>query len=187
AESGELSEFSVIHIATHALIDDRLPEQSALVLSLCDLPDQLTAAINGERIYDGMITAGEVMREWRLNADLVALSACESGLGMRIAGEGYIGFSNAFLQAGARSLVVSLWQVQDRATSMLMQRFYENCYGRGGSDGPGSNKPMDKAQALREAKIWLMNYVEEDGSRPFAHPYFWSAFVLMGDRGYLRD
>lgn len=186
AESDAIGGFSVIHIATHALIDNSRPERSALVMSLCDLPDPLEAAVNGERIFDGLVTAGEIMREWRLDADLVTLSACETGLGKRVGGEGYIGFSNAILQAGARSLVVSLWKVRDRATAMLMQRFYANCLGR--YAGPDESlSPMGKAKALQEAKIWLRNYTDEEGDRPFDHPFFWSAFILIGERGEIRN
>ncbi|MBN2071737.1 MAG: CHAT domain-containing protein [Candidatus Krumholzibacteriota bacterium] len=184
AVKGTLSSFSIIHIATHALIDDRYPERSSLVLSQAGLPDPVKAALEGRRIYDGLLSAGEIVREWDLDADLVNLSACETGLGMRLAGEGYIGLSHAFFQSGARSMVVSLWKVEDRATTRLMKRFYENYFGaytdvRNG----GENTPMPKAEALTEAKNWLMNLEDEDGSRPYEHPFYWSAFILIGDGG----
>jgi len=182
AESGELGEFGTIHIATHALVDDEEPGRSALVLSQVGVPDPLEAAMAGARIYDGLVTAQEILREWDLNADLVTLSACETGLGKAVMGEGYVGFAHAFLQAGARSLLVSLWKVEDTATSLLMLRFYENWLGeyddeRGGHRG----EPMSKAEALQEAKQWLRNYTDEYGRRPYEHPYYWSAFTLMGD------
>jgi CHAT domain-containing protein len=75
ASSGEIGGFGAIHIATHALVDDRRPERSALVLSQVDLPDPLESAVAGGRIYDGLVTAGEILGEWDLDADLVTLSA----------------------------------------------------------------------------------------------------------------
>ena len=187
ARSGGLARFGTIHLATHALVDDEQPERSALVLSQVGLPDPLEAAVSGERIYDGLLTAQEIVREWRMNADLVTLSACETGLGKEIVGEGYIGFAHAFLQAGTRSLLVSLWKVEDRATSLLMRRFYENRAGayedeRGGRTG----EPMTKAAALREAKRWLRGYTDDQGREPYGHPYYWSAFILIGERGQMR-
>jgi CHAT domain-containing protein len=182
AESGRLSSYSTIHVATHALVDDRYPERSALVLSQVGLPDPVHAAERGERIYDGLLTAKEIVREWDLDADLVTLSACETGLGKEVVGEGYIGFAHAFLQAGARSLVVSLWKVEDEATSLLMRRFYENRFGRYGDTRDGlTGEPMSKAAALREAKQWLREHTDEQGRRPYEHPYYWSAFILIGD------
>ena len=179
-----LRDFSTIHIATHALVDDARPERSALVMSRVDLPDPAESAISGTRIYDGLVTANEIVREWALDADLVTLSACETGLGREVHGEGYIGFSHAFLQAGARSLLVSLWKVEDRATSLLMQRFYENYFGRYSEKRNGKKgKPMTRAEALREAKQWLRNYTDDTGRKPFEHPFYWSAFILIGERG----
>ncbi len=183
AESGELGEFGTIHIATHALVDDERPERSALVLSQVDLPDPLEAAMADTRIYDGLVTAKDIVREWDLNADLVTLSACETGLGKKVMGEGYVGFAHAFLQAGARSLLVSLWKVEDTATSLLMRRFYENWRGEYADERNGrTGEPMAKADALQEAKHWLRNYTDEYGEQPYEHPYYWSAFVLIGDR-----
>jgi CHAT domain-containing protein len=181
AASGSLKEYGTIHLATHALVDDEHPENSALVLSQVDLPDRLTAAMSGERLYDGLLTAKEIVSEWRLDADLVTLSACETGLGLEVVGEGYVGFAHAFIQAGARSLVVSLWKVDDRATALLMRRFYQNCSGAPEDDEAAQGTGvMTKAEALAEAKDWLRNYEEESGLHPFEHPYYWSGFVLIG-------
>ena len=137
----------------------------------------------GTRIYDGLLTAGEILREWELAADLVTLSACETGLGKEISGEGLVGLAHAFLQVGARSLLVSLWAVPDRATSLLMQRFYENRLRSYGDERSGQmGAAMSKAEALREAKRWLREYRTEDGGQPYEHPYFWSGFILIGAR-----
>jgi len=183
ADIRELKEFGTLHFATHGFVDDQRPERSALILSQVDLPNPLEAAMAGTRIFDGLVSAKEIVREWKLDADLVTLSACETGLGKVVGGEGYVGFAHAFLQAGARSLLVSLWKVEDRATSLLMQRFYENWTGtykdaRHGHKGAS----MSKAEALQEAKQYLRTYTGGQGERPFEHPYFWSAFILIGDR-----
>lgn len=173
AVSGELKEFRTIHLATHALADQEHPDRSCLILSQVGLPDALEQVRKGERLYDGRLTVGEILREWRLDADLVTLSACETGLGRQVRGEGVVGFSHAFLQVGARSLLVSLWPVEDRATALLMERFYGNWWQRG----------MGKAEALREAKAWLRDYTDTGGRRLYEHPFFWSGFVLVGERG----
>jgi len=157
--AGQLGGYDVIHLATHALVDAVRSDRSALVLSQVDRSDDV----------DGLLTTSEVMAGWRLNADLVTLSACETGLGRPAPGEGYLGFTQAFLAAGARSVLVSLWQVDDRATALLMQRFYANLL----EDGLG------KAAALQEAQGWLRRY-EAGGRRPFADVRYWGAFVLVG-------
>jgi CHAT domain-containing protein/tetratricopeptide (TPR) repeat protein len=182
-DDGQLPTYGYIHFATHALVDNKHPDRSALVLTQVDLPDALESARAGERIYDGLVTAREILRNWKIDADLVTLSACETGLGKVIGGEGYVGFSHAFFQAGARSLLVSLWKVDDCASSLLMQRFYENLTGsyterRGGSPG----ETMNKSNALKEAKRWLRNWTDDEGNKTYAHPAFWSAFILIGDR-----
>jgi len=182
AESEALRRFDVIHLATHALIDDESPEKSALVLSQIDLPDPLAAALEGSRVCDGLVTAKEITREWALDADVVALSACRTGLGREAVGEGYIGLSHAFFRAGARSVIVSLWKADDQATALLMRRFYRNWLGsRDPSPNRGPRRRTPKAQALSEAKLWLRAYEDEQGDHPYEHPYFWSAFVLLGD------
>jgi CHAT domain-containing protein/tetratricopeptide (TPR) repeat protein len=181
AETGALREYVSMHFATHALMDDEYPERSALVLSQVGLPDPLEAVMAGKRIYDGLATSKEIVMEWELDADLVTLSACETGLGKKVGGEGYIGLSHAFFQAGARSVLVSLWKVEDQATSMLMKRFYENYFGKYKGKRNGKRKrAMPKAEALREAKYWLKTFTDESGQKPYEHPYFWSSFILMG-------
>ncbi len=182
AEAGVLKTFDTIHLATHALVDDLSPQHSALVLSQTNLPDPLDAIAGGSRFYDGLLSAREIVREWDLDADLVTLSGCQTGLGRQVDGEGYLGLASAFLQAGARSLVVSLWKAEEEATTMLMTRFYENLAGRDENTPPAgvSKKPVSKAKALHDAKAWLRSYQAPDGSRPFQHPTYWSGFVLIG-------
>ena len=137
----------------------------------------------GERIFDGKVTAKEILREWELDADLVTLSGCQTALGKAVGGEGYIGLAHAFLQVGARSLIVSLWDVEDKATSLLMQRFYENYTGSYEDERMGrKGEPMRKAVALSEAKRWLRNYTDQaEWEPPYAHPYYWAGFILIGD------
>ncbi len=118
---------------------------------------------------------------------------------------GFLGFSQALFLAGARSLVLSLWEVDDTATALLMKRFYENLLGR----RPGLNRPLSKVEALQEAKHWLRCLTDEEvaqlqgqfpkearsqihqggvsaspaSGHPFEHPYYWSAFILIGEPG----
>ncbi len=181
ATTGDLRRFSILHFATHALVDNVRPERSAIVLSTADLPDPVASALRGERIYDGLVTAGKIVREWKLDADLVVLSACETALGRSVRGEGYVGLAHALLQVGARSVIVSLWSVNDRATSLLMQRFYHDWLGGVAGGGVIGARRVTKAEALAEAKRWLRDYTDPDGRHPFAHPFYWSAFILMGD------
>ncbi|MFC1573283.1 CHAT domain-containing protein, partial [Candidatus Eisenbacteria bacterium] len=183
ADGGQLRTYGTIHLATHALVMDDKPDHCSLILSQIDLPDALEAAITGTRHFDGILTIREILRDWELDADLVTLSACKTALGYFVEGEGLWGFAHAFLQVGARSLLVSLWRVDDEAASLLMQRFYENQWGEyEGERGGRHGEPLPKAEALQEAKLWLREYQDEEGRRRFAHPYYWSAFVLIGHR-----
>jgi CHAT domain-containing protein/tetratricopeptide (TPR) repeat protein len=210
AAEGVLGQFRYLHFATHGMLDTRSPMHSALILSQDRLPDSLTQLQAGRPTYDGRLTAEQILHGWRLDADLVTLSACETGLGKFSEGEGYLGFSQALFVSGARSLMLSLWQVDDASTELLMTRFYENLLAR----RPGLQKPMTKAEALAEAKAWLRGLKAEEvqqvagglvrgldtetarGKRvaqpanqpgpaarpyPYAHPYYWAGFILLGD------
>jgi CHAT domain-containing protein len=181
ARSGQLSRFRILHVASHALVDDRAPDRSAVVLSRVGLPDALAAALRGERAYDGLWTAKEIVRECRLDADLVTLSGCRTGLGREAPGEGYLGLAHALFQAGARCLLVSLWAVDDRASALLMERFYTNLLRGERSEETSIRPASSKAVALRDAREWLRTYVDETGARPFEHPAYWAPFILIGD------
>lgn len=180
AATDALGDFNAIHLATHALIDEDLPERSVLVLSQTDLPDPYKAVLREERIFDGLLSLKEISREWDLDAELVTLSGCQTALGRRTRGEGLIGLQHALLQVGARNVVLSLWKVDDSATSLLMGRFYQNLT-RSGRDPeeaqPGVTGP---AESLREAKQWLRGYTDPNGDRPFIHPVYWAGFILVG-------
>jgi CHAT domain-containing protein len=141
-----------LHFATHARMDEQRPEASGLLLARqADSPE------------DGVLQIAEVFK-LKLQAELVVLSACETGLGRTLNGEGVIGLTRAFMSAGARSVAVSLWQVADASTAELMAGFYRRLEREG-----------DKAEALRRAKQELI----EAGR--YAHPYFWAPFVLSGE------
>jgi CHAT domain-containing protein len=203
AGAGRLAEFRFIHLATHGQIDDQAPRQSALILAQDQLPPPAELVRLGRTPLTGRLTLHQIHQSWKLQADLVTLSACRSGAGTAGGGDGNIGFSQALLLAGARSVVLSLWQVDDTATALLMVRFYENLLGK----RQGAAKPMPKAEALQEAKRWLRQLTRAEAEtrlanlpeaarglrlepatqppaptdRPFEHPYYWSAFVLIGD------
>ncbi len=155
--SKELSGAEHIHFAVHAAICEQRPERSALILALDEDPAE-----------DGLLQVREILG-LQLSADLVTLSACDTGLGKQITGEGVVGLSRAFLHAGARSVTVSLWQIEDQSSAQLMAEFYRNLEG---SDGHG-----DRAEALRQAQLTVLG---QGGRR--AHPLYWAPFVLIGSR-----
>lgn len=150
-----MSRARFIHFATHAIFDDRLPLNSALVLSI---PDKRS---DGQE--NGLLQAWEIFEQVRLDADLVVLSACQTGLGKELSGEGLIGLTRAFQYAGAHSVVASLWSVDDRRTADLMRRFYTSLRG-------GASKDVALQTAQREM-------IRSTAS----HPFYWAAFTLSGD------
>jgi CHAT domain-containing protein/Tfp pilus assembly protein PilF len=147
--SDKLKGFRYLHLATHGQTNNAKAFESALILANDKLPKELPRA--GQKHYDGRLTANEVLENWKLEAELVTLSACESGLGRPGGGDGLLGFAQAFLLAGSRSVCLSLWKVDDAATALLMDRFYQNLLGQ----REGLSRPMPKAAALAEAKQWL--------------------------------
>jgi CHAT domain-containing protein/tetratricopeptide (TPR) repeat protein len=149
----ELDDFRYIHFATHGFLDELHPGRSGIILSRA--PDSKE---------DGILQTGEIMR-LKLNADIVTLSACSTGLGKLVNGEGVLGLTRAFFYAGARNVVVSLWNVNDSATATLMQSFYLNL-----------RRGLSKNEALRQAKLSLLR----SSQRSWHHPYFWAAFVMQG-------
>jgi CHAT domain-containing protein len=145
----------IVHFATHGFADEELPLESGLALSL---PDRWR-----EGTENGLLQAWEVFEQVRLDADLVTLSACETGLGQEVVGEGLLGLLWAFQYAGARTVLASLWSVNDEATGELMRRFYGNLR---------AGRP--KADALRRAQLDLMRRPGRSG------PFFWASFQLVG-------
>ena len=151
AALGELGQFGFIHLATHGVIDEDVPARSAVILTQTGLPDPLEQVMHQKPVFDGRLLVREIQNGWDLKAELVTLSACETALGRDAGGEGFVGFTQALLMSGTRSVCLSLWKVDDTATALLMQRLYANLLGR--RAGPAA--PMPKAEALREAKTWL--------------------------------
>lgn len=150
----------IIHLATHGLLDDVDGMGSAIALA----PDS-TASLTkggGQDRVNGLLTAAEIF-SLKLNADLVFLSACDTGRG-KLVGDGVIGLSRSFISAGVSSVMVSLWAVSDDSTAYLMAEFYKNI----------QHNP-DKAQALRQAMLTTMKKGE------YANPKQWAAFTLIGE------
>lgn len=145
-----LKQYQMVHFSTHGYINEARPRFSGLVLSLPQ----------GELREDGLLSAYEIFN-LKLNADLVVLSACESGLGKEVNGEGLISLTRAFMYAGTPSVVVSLWNVNDESAADLMIRFYRNL-----------QTGMTKGEALRQAQL---ETIRDNG-----FPFFWAPFVLVG-------
>ncbi len=99
AASGSLGRFAYIHLATHGLIDDGVPQRSAVILTQTNVPNPLTQLLQGQPVYDGRLSVREIQRGWDLHADLVTLSACETALGRDAGGEGFVGFTQALLMS----------------------------------------------------------------------------------------
>ena len=128
AASGELARFGFIHLATHGVIDEDVPARSAVILTQTGLPDPLEQVLHNKPVFDGRLLVREIQHGWDLKAELVTLSACETALGRDAGGEGFVGFTQALLMSGTRSVCLSLWKVDDTATSLLMQRSTPTCW-----------------------------------------------------------
>jgi CHAT domain-containing protein len=115
---------------THGVIDETTPQRSAVILAQTGLPDSLERILHQKSVFDGRLSVREIQLTWVLKADLVMLSACETALGRKSGGEGCVGFNQALLMSGARSVCLSLWEVDDKAASFLMTRFYQNMVGK---------------------------------------------------------
>lgn len=155
AMSAELSQYRIIHFATHGLLNSEHPELSGIVLSLVDRQGQP---------QNGFLRVREVYN-LNLPAELVVLSACQTALGKEVKGEGLVGLARGFMYAGAARVMASLWKVDDAATAELMRRFYGKMLGRG----------LRPAAALREAQV------EMSKQRQWQAPYYWAGFVLQGE------
>jgi CHAT domain-containing protein len=155
AVSDRLSQYRIIHFATHALADSERPELSTIVLSLFD---------QQRHPQDGFLRAHEVYN-LNLPADLVVLSGCETGWGKLVKGEGLISLTRAFMYAGAPRVVASLWEVSDEATAELMKRFYKKMLKEG----------LRPAAALRKAQVEMWRQPQ------WRAPYYWAGFVIQGE------
>ena len=164
--AGDLKRYSVLHLAAHGYFDRKFPQRTGIALSFGE----------GE---DGFVTIGDVL-ELDLDAKFVVLSACDTARGEVKAGEGVESIARAFMYAGARGVVASLWQVSDWAAAETMEGFYRGALKRG----------LPPSQALREAKLALRRSKGARGVAGLAggggaradpgHPFFWAPFIYMG-------
>ena len=144
-----LSQYNVIHLALHGYVDPEFPDRSALVFAPQQQPTD-----------DSLLQVREI-RNLRLNANLVTLSACNTGVGP-VGEEGVANIVNAFIEAGSQSVVSTLWELEDHATTHLMTVFYDHL-----------GRHEEKAEALRQAQLEMLN-----SGIP---PYYWAGFVLDGE------
>lgn len=150
----EAGEYDIIHMAMHTLINDRDPAYSKMIFSA-----------SGDGVDDGMLNTYEVYTV-PVNAMMVVLSSCNTGVGKLVNGEGILSLARGFLYAGSRSVVMSMWAVEDKSASQVVGSFYKNM--RGG---------QTKSSALRSARLKFLRTASQGGS----HPYFWSSMVIFGD------
>jgi CHAT domain-containing protein len=155
ASSPELPNYRIVHLATHGILNSTQPELSGVVLSLVDEKGTL---------QNGFLQLRDIFN-LNLPAELVVLSACETGLGKEVKGEGLVGLTRGFMYAGSPRVVVSLWSVSDRATSELMMKFYKKML----QDG------LKPSAALRTAQIEMWR------QKQWQAPYYWAAFTLQGE------
>jgi len=148
-----LKNFALVHFATHGIVDEVNPELSRIFLQ------------SDSKSEDGNLFSGEIYN-LQLGAELVTLSACQTGLGKLSRGEGVIGLSRALTYAGAKRIVVSFWSVADESTSVLMTDFYKNIL---------QKQDPNFSQALRQAKLQLIS------NHQYAAPYYWAPFILIGN------
>lgn len=153
--SPELSQYRYVHFATHGMLDSERPGLSSLVLSMIDAQGQP---------QNGFLRANDIYN-LKLPAELVVLSACQTGLGKEIKGEGLVGLTRGFMYAGAARVVVSLWNVNDKATAALMTKFYEKMLKQG-------ERP---AAALRAAQVEMWK------QKQWHSPYYWAPFTMQGE------
>lgn len=154
----------VVHLATHGYFHPQLAMSSGILLSA-----PATAPSLGETADDGCLQAWEILSQIELSADLVVLSACETGRGNEVTGEGLVGLTRAFQAAGARSVLATHWRIDDESASELMVQFHARV--RGG---------LAKDEALRQAMEALAS------TEATRHPFYWAGFFLTGDPGPLR-
>jgi len=150
-KSNSLSSYTYLHFATHGIVDEEDPELSKIFL-------------NSSNKEDGNLFSGEIYN-LDLNAEMVVLSACQTGLGKFSKGEGVIGLSRALIYAGAKNIIVSFWSVADESTAELMVDFYKNLL---------QKKDQNFREALQQAKV---NMIKKGN---YSAPYYWAPFVMIG-------
>jgi CHAT domain-containing protein len=155
ATSQTLSNYRIIHFATHGVLDSEHPELSGLIFSMLDQK-------GGPQ--NGFLRLHEIYN-LRLPADLIVLSGCQTGLGKEVRGEGLIGLTRGFMYAGALRVAASLWQIDDSATAELMKYFYTALI----------TEKRTPAEALRQAQLQMLT------QKRWQNPYFWAGFTIQGD------
>ncbi|WP_445243152.1 MULTISPECIES: CHAT domain-containing protein [unclassified Microcoleus] len=155
ATDGSLANYQIVHFATHGLANSQNPELSGIVMSMVD---------DKGNLVNGFLRLTDIFN-LKLSANLVVLSACQSGMGQNVKGEGMVGLTRGFMYAGAQRVAVSLWNVDDEGTSVLMQKFYQKMV----------QQKLAPAAALRAAQIEMMQQEE------WRSPYYWAAFTLQGE------
>ena len=155
ATDGSLANYQIVHFATHGIANNKNPELSGIVMSMVD---------DKGNLVNGFLRLTDIFN-LKLAANLVVLSACQSGMGQNIKGEGMVGLTRGFMYAGAQRVAVSLWNVDDEGTSVLMQKFYQKML----------QQKLAPAAALRAAQIEMMQ------QEKWQSPYYWAAFTLQGE------
>lgn len=161
-DTRDVSQYRMIHIATHGLLNAERPQFTGLVLSLV-----------GNKGEDGFLRTDEVFN-LKLGSPLVMLSACETGLGKEKRGEGVMGLTRAFMYAGAPTVGVSLWSVADRSTADLMTDFYKRLL-KSPAGSTGTTTAVSPSSAMREAQLAMI------AGKKYSAPFYWAPFVLVGD------
>ncbi|MEG3896329.1 tetratricopeptide repeat protein [Microcoleus sp. SVA1_B6] len=155
ATDGNLVNYQIIHLATHGLANSKNPELSGMVMSMVD---------DKGNLVNGFLRLTDIFN-LKLAANLVVLSACQSGMGQNVKGEGMVGLTRGFMYAGAQRIAVSLWSVDDEGTAVLMQKFYQKML----------QQKLTSAAALRAAQMEMMQ------QEKWKSPYYWAAFTLQGE------
>jgi CHAT domain-containing protein len=155
AMSPRIGEYQIVHFATHAVFNNDHPEVSGIALTMVDR--------NGVDT-DGLLPLHDIYK-LNLSAELTVLSACQTALGKDIKGEGLVGLTHGFMSAGSKSVISSLWKVDDRATAALMSDLYDSMLRKG----------LSPVAALRAAKLKMMKDPRWNA------PYYWAGFVFQGD------
>jgi CHAT domain-containing protein len=153
-KNSNLENYRFIHLATHGTVNMESPDLSGVYFKQFD---------SGDESEDGILYVGEIYG-LSINAELVVLSACETGLGKINRGEGVMGLGQAFAYSGADNLILSLWKVADHSTSLLMKSFY---------DANINNEEATFSSSLRKAKLDLIN-------SDYSAPFYWAPFILWG-------
>ena len=155
ATDGSLANYQIVHFATHGIANNKNPELSGIVMSTVD---------DKGNLVNGFLRLTDIFN-LKLAANLVVLSACQSGMGQNVKGEGMVGLTRGFMYAGAQRVAVSLWNVDDEGTSVLMQKFYQKML----------QQKLAPAAALRAAQMEMMQ------QEKWQSPYYWAAFTLQGE------